>query len=90
MNTMTLPGFSAEVSLYQSSAHYQVSPTSAGLRQGGELLILPAMRPFGFVGCRCTPSWCCCGIGPLVCCCRMSNPEECFCDSDIFESAPSA
>lgn len=34
MNTMNMPGFSAEASLYRSSAHYQVGAMLVGLKQG--------------------------------------------------------
>jgi hypothetical protein len=39
MNTTRMPGFSAEASFYRSSAHYQVGPMLASLRQGGEVLV---------------------------------------------------
>jgi len=71
-------------SLYQSSAHYQVSPTSAGLRQGGELLIQPALRSLGDwgdeFGCVCGGGACCCSLPFLTCCCfETPKGRKCFC-----------
>lgn len=38
MNIMNIPGFSAEASLYRSSAHHQVGAVYTGFKQGGEVV----------------------------------------------------
>jgi hypothetical protein len=60
MNTTRMPGFSAEASFYRSSAHYQVGPMLASLRQEGEVLVHPAVRWV------CGMKTCCLIFGPGV------------------------
>jgi hypothetical protein len=38
MNTMNVPGFFAEASLYRSSGPYQIAAALAGLKQEGEVV----------------------------------------------------
>ena len=47
MTTSRMPGFSAECALNRDSAHYQVSTMLAGLRQGGEGIVHPALPAVG-------------------------------------------
>ena len=49
MNAINMPAFTAEASLYKSSAHYQVGQMSAGLRQGGEVRMHRAVTPQAFI-----------------------------------------
>jgi hypothetical protein len=44
MNTMNMPGFTADASFYRSSAYYQVSAMFAGPRQGGQ--VVPSVSRF--------------------------------------------
>ena len=44
MNTMNMPGFTADASFYRSSAHYQVSAMFAAPRQGGQ--VVPSVSRF--------------------------------------------
>lgn len=46
MNTVNMPGFSAEASLYRSSAPYQIGAMLAGLKQQGE--VIPSMKDVWF------------------------------------------
>ena len=43
MNTISVPGFSAEASIYRSDAPYYAHPTSE-LRRGRKGIVHPAMR----------------------------------------------
>lgn len=45
MNTITMPGFSAEASLYRPRGHHQASALPASPRQGSQVLVHPALRP---------------------------------------------
>jgi hypothetical protein len=49
MNAINMPAFTAEASLYKSSAHYQVGQMPAGLQQGGEALMHRAVTPQAFI-----------------------------------------
>lgn len=57
MNTMDVPGFTADASFYRSSAHYQVNAMFAGPRQGGQ--VVPSVSRFS--------SGCSSGVGVRVC-----------------------
>ena len=60
MNTTRMPGFSAEASLYRSSAHYQVGAMLAGLRQGRKGIIHPALPRYEpLSNLHCTSKVCC-------------------------------
>ena len=74
---MNIPGFTAEASFSRSSAHYQAGGMLPGLRQRGEVLIQPALRPNG---CRCNIFGdCCTKIGSTSCCCFGPPYNECIC-----------
>jgi hypothetical protein len=73
MNTMNMPGFTADASFYRSSAHYQVRAMLPGLRQGGEVLIHPAL-PL-----RCNIFGDCCFTFFGVTCCCFSDDGSCIC-----------
>ena len=62
MNTMNMPRFSAEASLYRSSAHHQVGAMLAGLKQEGE--VVPSTLSSGF--CACSDRRCFCYISVTV------------------------
>jgi hypothetical protein len=82
MTKMNLPGFTAEASLYRSSAHYQVGAMLAGFRQEGG--IVPSMQECGW-----NPVWnplylnpggdvyCCRDeSGRLGCCVTRPDPDH--------------
>jgi hypothetical protein len=73
---MNLPGFNAEVSLYRSSAYYQIGAMSAGFKQGGEEVV-PSARISGWYN-RC---WCGNDSGGFYCCCEIFGIISC-CYSD--------
>ena len=71
MTTSRTPGFSAESALNRSSAHYQVSAMLAGIRQGGEGIIHPALPAVGCGYVRLSfkeyPRYCCWAFGYREC-----------------------
>jgi hypothetical protein len=72
MNATKMPAFTAEASLYRSGTHYQVGAILAGLHQGGEGLVYPALRVF------CGNFTCCfefSSASPPVCC---GDDGQCF------------
>ena len=75
MNTTRVPGFSAEASLYPSSAHYQVRQMSAAPREGRKGVVHLAMiRPVEWF---CEDTFCCLvGEGWHMCFGRMSRPTR--------------
>ena len=73
LNATRTPEFTAEASLYMSSARYQVNVMLPGLRQGGEGRVNPAARPIAY----CSMKGCCVDLSDLgfsrICC----NGDEC-------------
>jgi len=70
MNTMNMPGFTAETSLYQTSGHYQAGRHATHLMISA---IYPALRNFGLneVECKtfcCAACSCCANLGNQTCC----------------------
>ena len=58
---MSMPGFSANASIYRSQAYYQAASTFHAFGREGVGEVLPALRP---TGCRCYKTM----KGPLCCC----------------------
>ena len=71
MNTINIPGFTADASFYRSSARYQVGAMLPSLRQGGE--VLPQRI-------RCNIFGDCCFTTPFgITCCCFSDDGRCIC-----------
>jgi hypothetical protein len=73
MNTMRMPGFTAEASIYRSCARYSGDPTSE-LRRGEEGIIRPALWMHTF----------CERYGSVrICCIVWDGGQYCF-ESTVF------
>ena len=79
MNTMNMPGFAAEASLYRSDPHYRMNTMLASLRQGGTGIVQPALAAFGA---RCFNSMkgrlCCAWAYGAASCCDSEGSCETF------------
>jgi hypothetical protein len=87
MNTIRMPGFTAEASFSKGGAHHRVGAMLAGLRQGGELLVHPALVFY------CGEKYCCMGRIPgapgLGFCCPISGPGPCIVVYTDWTTGPS-
>jgi hypothetical protein len=82
MNTMNMPGFTAETSLYETSGHYQ-SVTTQSYSSGGQgvisqLRVLPPLRGGGggFWGCG---TLCDIAYGACLLACAATGPAALAC-----------
>ena len=77
MNTINMPGFTAEAALFRTSRHYQLEP-AIGFSGERDTLLYPSFsscQSSNGNSCNCRPEYCCVS-GPTNCECGPCAPQQ--------------